>query len=159
MGTISGNLKWFDPSKGYGFVKSHLGDILIHVSVLRGYDITQIIEGDQLELEYICSENKLRAVKILKHEKRNSIEIPARSPKIKKEIKGNSSDWTVCLVKWFNRVKGFGFFQTNEGDAFVHMEILRFHGITELRVGEPYYVKYGASNSGLLVSEIRPITR
>lgn len=159
MGTISGNLKWFNPSKGYGFIQSHLGDVMIHVSVLRGLNVTQIFEGDEFKIEYICSENKLRATRVIEFKRGSYVETTPHSPKIKKEIKGNSSDWTICSVKWFNRIKGFGFFQTNEGDAFVHMEILRAYRITELRVGEPYYVKYGASNSGLLISEIRPITR
>ncbi len=43
----------------------------------------------------------------------------------------------IC-VKWFDSVKGFGFVNIygKETDVFIHIEILRRSGLTDLQAGE-----------------------
>jgi cold shock protein len=159
MCQVFGKVKWFDVSKGFGFIETELGDVLIHISILREGNIEKIFEGDTLEVEAICSLGKLRATKIVRLEERDKqLSLPLTIKTIKK-VEGTALDWQIAKLKWFNQLRGFGFFLTDKGDAFIHMETIRTSGIIRIQSDEFYMIKYGQSKSGLVVSEIRPTTR
>ena len=64
----TGKIKWFNPTKGYGFIDTgeEGKDIFLHVSALQQAGIDQITEGEQVEYEVGENRGKPTAVNIKK---------------------------------------------------------------------------------------------
>ena len=63
---VSGSVKWFDPSKGYGFIvpDEDLPDVLLHVTCLRHGGFQTASEGTRVVCEVVKSSRGLQAVRI-----------------------------------------------------------------------------------------------
>ena len=63
---VSGSVKWFDPSKGYGFIvpDEDLPDVLLHVTCLRRGGFQTASEGARVVCEVVRSSKGLQAVRI-----------------------------------------------------------------------------------------------
>lgn len=47
----TGKVKWFNESKGYGFIETDDGDVFVHYSVIQGEGFRTLREGQEVELE------------------------------------------------------------------------------------------------------------
>lgn len=156
---LAGAIKWFDAAKGYGFIvpDNGLPDILLHVTCLRAGSYETAYEGARVHFQAIRRPRGIQAFRILSMDNSTAIH-PSQLPQQTHVAVAPESRWERAQVKWFNRVRGFGYLTRGDGtpDIFVHMETLRRFGFTELRPGQPVQVRWGHGSKGCMAAELRP---
>ena len=64
----TGKIKWFNPTKGYGFIENDTGgkDVFLHASALEQAGISTLKEGEEIEFEIGENKGKQNAINIKK---------------------------------------------------------------------------------------------
>jgi CspA family cold shock protein len=165
---VTGSIKWFDATRGFGFLVSDQanGDVLVHFSVLKEHDRRSLPEGAIVECLVAEQERGLQARKILSIDLSKAI-VPelARSGSGGERVDpaallDEAGSFEPVRVKWFNRLKGYGFLVREEDvhgeDIFVHMETVRRGGLNDLVPDQPLRARIASGRKGPLAVEVEP---
>lgn len=156
---LAGRVKWFDPAKGFGFILDSSGgpDILLHANVLRNFGQGSVADNAQIEVTVQVTQRGAQAVEVL------SIEPPESDRESHIEDLGDNDPAEIAAlplepsrVKWFDKIKGFGFANVfgRPEDVFIHIEVLRRSGFADLGPGEAVCLRVIEGKRGRMAAQV-----
>jgi CspA family cold shock protein len=164
MDPVVGRVKWFDATRGFGFLVSDAleGDILVHFSVLREHGRRSLPEGALIECVPMRLDRGLQAKKIISIDVGPAVAAQPRMPRStskdvdRKALSESAGEFEPVEVKWFNRVKGYGFVNRvgDAQDVFVHMETVRNSDLVDLQPGQRLVARIAEGKKGLTAVEL-----
>ena len=134
--TVEAAVKWFNATKGYGFVElsGGGGDAFLHLKALREIGRQTLPSGAKVRVVTRTGSRGAEVVRIVEVDTRSAIE---RSPRRSTFDPSAAVDLTG-KVKWFDDARGFGFIAGDDfgRDVFVHSTTLGASGVQGLFEGQ-----------------------
>lgn len=134
---IEAKVKWFNASKGFGFVTPDDGsqDAFLPMAVLRRAGFEEIREGTSVTCEVGDGAKGPLVLNVLNIDQSTAAAprdsgFDRREPRLSTTLEG--------AVKWFEPGKGYGFISPDGGgkDVFIHITALRRSGVDSLDPGQ-----------------------
>lgn len=160
---VDATVKWFNPSKGFGFVTMADGtpDAFLPLAILRraGYD--DVREGSLICCEIGSGAKGPLVLNILSIDA--STAAPPRPDGFERGLEHRQlrpSQTLEGAVKWFGFEKGYGFISPDGGgkDIFVHISALRRSQLNTLEPGQRVRVDVVEGRKGLEADRIMLIS-
>jgi CspA family cold shock protein len=171
---VRGTVKWFNATKGFGFITPSDGtpDIFLHLSVLRDAGYQDLQPGTTVVCDAARRQKGLQVIRVIEIDVSTAQADASReSPRegrgerfersehgaAGRDPVGPASGFVGATVKWFNPDKGYGFVSQadNARDVFIHMVTLRRSGVASLEAGQVVQVRIAEGPKGPQATEIR----
>jgi len=159
MQIVHGRVKWFDPSKGFGFIVSDdtQVDILLHANVLRNYGQGSVADGAGIVVRVQQTLRGVQAVEVVRIDPPEGVVFPLADEAgqmLGEEILALPME--PARVKWFDKGKGFGFANvfSRPEDVFIHSEVLRVSGFADLAAGEAVALRIIEGRRGRMAVQV-----
>jgi cold shock protein len=133
---IDAAVKWFNATKGYGFVElsDGRGDAFLHLKALRETGRQTLPSGAKVRVVARTGARGAEVVRIVEVDTRTATERSPRRP----PIDASAAFDLTGKVKWFDDARGFGFVASDDfgRDVFVHSSTLGTSGVSGLFEGQ-----------------------
>jgi len=143
-------VKWYNPKKGFGFVRPDGGDpdAFLHVSAVEARGLDRLPEGTRLDCTLIEGPKGWEVQTI-----DTVLSMPETAPI---PDPGHITNGDQGVVKFFNAYKGFGFVTRDgdEADVFVHVRTLEQCGLFDLAEGQAVVMEVSTGPKGLQADRI-----
>ncbi|MGH6968152.1 MAG: cold-shock protein [Stellaceae bacterium] len=167
---LSGKIKWFNRSKGFGFIVPDDGtsDVFLPLAVLERSGFSEAPDGASITFEWVQGPKGRAATQVL------DLDASTATPRAPRERGGERGGFRPRdgggggdtpsgpaesldgVVKWYDPARGFGFILPNDGskDIFVHITALRRSGIDGLDPGQPVRMMVSQARRGREASSV-----